>query len=63
MKAVQVTVRAWKPGVGGSALTDEGGVVELPAACLDSGPFRFVRPGQRVTVELEGAHVVGLRLP
>jgi hypothetical protein len=63
VKVVQATVRAWEPGVGGSALTDQGDVLELPAACLEQGPFRFVRSGQRIAVELEDEHVLRVRLP
>ena len=63
MRAIQATVREWKSGVGGSALTDQGGVLELPAQSLGSGPFRYVRPGQRVTLELVDDLVVRVLLP
>lgn len=59
----QVTVRDWTAGAGGSALRDSGGVVLLPPDCLQDSVFRFLRPGQRVNVDLEGDVVVTVRLP
>ena len=59
----QVTVRAWVPGEGGSALTDDGEVVVLAAECLQGSGFRFLRSGQRVAADIEGGVVVSVRLP
>jgi hypothetical protein len=59
--SLQVTVRTWTPD-GGSAVTDGGEVVELPADCLLGSPFRFVRTGQRLRVVLDGDRVVSVGL-
>ena len=59
----QATVRTWDPDVGGSALLDDGSVIELPAGALQGSVFRFVRPGQRVRLEVEDGVVVVVALP
>lgn len=59
----QATVRSWDPGVGGSALYDDGTVVELPAECLQNSAFRFLRSGQRVQLHLSHGRVERADLP
>ncbi|MCU1592695.1 MAG: hypothetical protein JWO12_87 [Frankiales bacterium] len=44
---VSATVRTWEGGAG-TALLDDGSVIELPPDCLRGSVFRFLRPGQRV---------------
>jgi hypothetical protein len=63
MRSVQATVRDWQPGIGGSALRDDGTVVTLPPECLRGSVFRFLRVGQRVRLTLEDDVVVGVALP
>ena len=58
----QATVRTWAES-GGTAFLDDGAVVDLPAAALAAGPFRLLRPGQRVRLRLEEGVVVSVELP
>lgn len=60
---VQATVRHWSPETGGSALRDDGTSVVLPPGCLRDGPFRLLRVGQRVRLELVDGQVVHVDLP
>lgn len=59
----QATVRSWDPTDGGSALLDDGTLVELPAECLQGSEFRFLRPGQRVALTTESGRVRAVHLP
>ncbi len=59
----QATVRTWVAGEGGSAFLDTGVVVELPASALSGGPFRFLRPGQRVQLITDGQGDLRVDLP
>jgi hypothetical protein len=57
------TVRDWDPAAGGSALLDDGSLVELPPDCLQDSVFRFLRLGQRVRLVVEHGRVVRVDLP
>lgn len=46
----------------GSVIDDEGVVVAFDSTAFDRSGLLHVRPGQRLTVELDGGSVVGLRL-
>jgi 2-phospho-L-lactate guanylyltransferase len=56
------TVKTWDPE-GGSAYTDDGGVLELGADALQRSGFRFVRVGQRVRVATSPEGGTRLALP
>ena len=58
----QATVAHWGPE-GGEAAYDDGTRVALPPGCLDGGPWRFLRSGQRVRLVLEDDRVVRVELP
>ena len=49
---VQATIYAMEAGEG-SALLDDGLEVEVPAEALIGSGLRFLRPGQRVSIELD----------
>ena len=59
----QATVRTWDADLGGTAFRDDGSVVLLPAESLQDGPFRFLRPGQRVALTVVDGVVVSVDLP
>ena len=59
----QATVRSWDPETGGSVLLDDGTVLEIPRDALRDSAFRFVRPGQRVRLELDAGVVIRVGLP
>lgn len=63
MSSVQATVKEWYPGLGGSALRDDGVLVVLPSTCLEGSVFRFLRLGQRVQLDLRDDVVTGVGLP
>lgn len=54
---VQATVRRWSAEEGGDALRDDGRVIALPVGCLEGSVFRFLRSGQRISIELSGSRV------
>jgi hypothetical protein len=60
---MQATVRTWDPENGGSAFRDDGSVVDIPREALQGSVFRFLRPGQRVRLELADGVVVAVGLP
>ena len=60
---VQATVRDWQPGIGGTALLDDGSQVALPPTCLLDSDFRFLRSGQRVRLSTREGVVVRVDLP
>lgn len=60
---MQATVRDWDPEQGGSAFLDDGTVIVLPAECLQSSAFRFLRPGQRVQLTVRDGLVATVALP
>jgi cold shock CspA family protein len=56
MGTVQATVRTWSPETGaGTALRDDGTLLDLPAAAFAASGLRALRPGQRVRVEHDRA--------
>lgn len=56
----QATVRTFDPASrAGTAVRDDGGLVDLPAAAFAAGGLLALRPGQRVRLE-EHAGVVTL---
>jgi hypothetical protein len=57
------TVRTWEEDGGGTAFLDDGTVVAVPPEALRAGPFRFVRPGQRVRLVLVDGVVTTVSLP
>ena len=57
---VSATIRTWDDG--GTALLDDGSIVELPPESLQAGVFRFLRPGQRVHLTLVDGIVVAVSL-
>jgi hypothetical protein len=59
----QATVRDWDEATGGSALLDDGTVVELPPECLQDSVFRFLRLGQRVRLVVTDGRVARVDLP
>ncbi len=59
----QATVREWSEGLGGSAYLADGSVVALPPGCLEGSVFRFLRPGQRIVVDLGEPAAVRVDLP
>ena len=59
----QATVRTWDATEGGSAFLDDGTVVALPVECLQDSVFRFLRPGQRVTLTTQDGRVLTVGLP
>lgn len=59
----QATVRTWDDGSGGSVFLDDGTVVPVPREALEGSVFRFLRPGQRVRLELVDGVVTGVDLP
>jgi hypothetical protein len=60
---MQATVKGWEPTEGGSAYLSDGSIVALPPECLQGGPFRFLRLGQRIQLTLQDGVVVGIDLP
>ncbi|MFN2537600.1 MAG: hypothetical protein ABR549_05540 [Mycobacteriales bacterium] len=59
----QATVRSWDAEDGGSAYLDDGSTVDIPPEALGDSVFRFLRPGQRVQLELERGVVIAVGLP
>lgn len=59
----QATVRSWDPETGGSVLLDDGTELEIPRDALQDSVFRFLRPGQRVQLELAAGAVIRVGLP
>ena len=59
---VQATVATWDP-TGGTAVLDSGQRLDLDPDLLVDSVFRFVRPGQRVDLVLDGGVVTWLGLP
>lgn len=57
---VSATVRTWDDG--GTALLDDGSIIELPPELLQGSVFRFLRPGQRVHLTLLDGIVVSVGL-
>jgi hypothetical protein len=57
------TIRTWDPEGGGTALLDDGSVLEVAPDALQGSSFRFVRPGQRVRAEIVDGVVVRVDLP
>ena len=60
---VQATVQDWQPGLGGTALRDDGTRVALPPTCLLGSDFRLLRSGQRVRLSTREGVVVRVDLP
>ena len=54
----QATIRSWDAEAGATAFLDDGTVVEVPLEALQGSVFRFLRPGQRVRLELGDSGVV-----
>lgn len=63
MREVAGTVRSWDAATGGSAFLDDGTVVDLAPGCLHGSAFRFLRPGQRVLLALDGTTALRADLP
>jgi hypothetical protein len=59
----QATVRTWDADDGGTVFLDDGTVVEVPREALEGSVFRFLRPGQRVQLEIADGVVVAVGLP
>ena len=53
----QATVKSYDSAARSGVLVADDGVTEyeVDAAAMESGMFRFLRPGQRVTFDLEDA--------
>ena len=56
-------MRDWDPVAGGTAVRDDGSVVQLGPQCLRGSAFRFMRSGQRVQLHVDGDRVVRADLP
>jgi hypothetical protein len=60
---VQATVHRFDAGAGsGELITDQGLLLPLDPAVFAASGLRLLRPGQRLSVELEGERVVAVRL-
>lgn len=59
----QATVRTWDADNGGTVFLDDGTVVQIPRDALQGSVFRFLRPGQRVQLEIADGVVVAVDLP
>lgn len=52
---MQATVHQFDPATrGGSVVTDGGELLPFEAPAFDTSPLRWLRPGQRLTVTVEG---------
>jgi 2-phospho-L-lactate guanylyltransferase len=60
---MQATVYEYDPETGtGRVVGDDGVVLGFDAAAMATGGLRHLRPGQRLTVEVEDRRVVRLSL-
>jgi hypothetical protein len=60
---VQATVHDFDPATGaGSVLLDDGTRLPFAGPAFASSGLRLLRPGQRLTIEVQGSEVVRLRL-
>ncbi|CAN7499140.1 hypothetical protein [Knoellia sp. LjRoot47] len=57
---MQASIHTFAEDGSGSALLDDGQVVTWPGEVFADSALRHVRPGQRVSVEVEGAEVTRL---
>ncbi|GGB85821.1 cold shock protein [Knoellia flava TL1] len=54
---MQASIHTFAEDGSGSALLDDGRLVTWPGAVFASSALRHVRPGQRVSVDVEGTEV------
>lgn len=54
---MQASIHTFAEDGSGSALLDDGRLVSWPAEVFAGSALRHVRPGQRVSIELDGATV------
>jgi 2-phospho-L-lactate guanylyltransferase len=60
---VQATVHRFDPEAGGGQLvTDQGLLLALEPAVFAASGLRLLRPGQRLSIELDDDRVVAVRL-
>ncbi|MEI2732678.1 MAG: hypothetical protein V9G08_11890 [Dermatophilaceae bacterium] len=59
---MQATVQRWHEG-SGSVVLDDGRVLDCGSRALDGSGLRLVRPGQRVSIELDGDAVRRMWIP
>lgn len=57
---MQASIHTFAEDGSGSALLDDGRLVSWPAEVFEGSALRHVRPGQRVSVEVEGSDVTRL---
>lgn len=57
---MQASIHTFAEDGSGSALLDDGRLVSWPAAVFAGSSLRHLRPGQRVSVEVEGSDVTRL---
>lgn len=57
---MQASIHTFADDGSGSALLDDGRVVSWPGDVFASSALRHVRPGQRVSVEVDGTSVTRL---
>ncbi|GAA4108929.1 hypothetical protein GCM10022415_01790 [Knoellia locipacati] len=57
---MQASIHTFSDDGSGSALLDDGRLVSWPSSVFAGSALRHVRPGQRVSVEVEGTDVTRL---